>query len=86
MTIFSLSSRFHRIVGVGLPEALHVSVTLAFSLTMASEELCESSIFGGTRKIKFITIFQYHVENKFHYYYEMKFREKKNYHQFNNIL
>lgn len=52
MLIFSLSSLFQRILGVGLPVALQVSVTFAFSLTIASDELCESSIFGGTKKKK----------------------------------
>lgn len=57
MTIFSLSSRFHRIVGVGLPEALQVRVTFAFSRTIASEELWESSILGGTGKYEIYSTF-----------------------------
>ena len=48
MAIFSLLSRFQRMIGVGLPVALQVRVTLASSRTIASEELSESSISGGT--------------------------------------
>jgi len=46
--ILEPSSRFQRMLGVGLPVALQVRLTLAPSRTIASDELCESSIFGGT--------------------------------------
>lgn len=48
MAILELSSRFHLTVGVGLPVALHLRVTLEPSRTITSLELSESSMFGGT--------------------------------------
>lgn len=48
IAILELSSRFHLMVGVGLPVALHFNVMLAPSRTMMSLELSESSMFGGT--------------------------------------
>lgn len=48
MDIFELSSRRHLIAGSGLPVALHRSVTLAFSRTITSLDVVESSMFGGT--------------------------------------
>lgn len=46
--IFELSSRRHLIAGSGLPVALHRNVTFAFSRTITSLEVVESSMFGGT--------------------------------------
>lgn len=46
--ILEPSSLFQRMLGVGLPVALQVRLTLAPSRTIASDELCESSMFGGT--------------------------------------
>lgn len=48
MAIFSIESRFHLTVGVGLPDALQRSVTFEPSRTITSLELSESSIPGGT--------------------------------------
>lgn len=49
IAIFSIESRFHLTVGVGLPDARHRSVTFEPSRTITSLELSESSMFGGTR-------------------------------------
>lgn len=46
--IFSIESRFHLTVGVGLPIARHRSDTFEPSRTITSLELNESSMFGGT--------------------------------------
>jgi hypothetical protein len=48
MAILLPSSRFHLTLGGGDPVAWHVSVTFALSLTITSELLRESSMFGGT--------------------------------------
>lgn len=48
MAIRELSSRFHLIMGRGLPLARHLSEMLAPSRTMTSLELSESSMLGGT--------------------------------------
>jgi hypothetical protein len=45
---FFFLSTHHRIVGDGLPCALHLSVTFAPSRTTTSVDVCASSIFGGT--------------------------------------
>lgn len=46
--IFELSSLFHFIDGVGLPEARHLNVTFELSRTIKSLDVIESSILGGT--------------------------------------
>lgn len=48
IAIFSIESRFHLTIGVGLPDARQRSVTLDPSRTITSLELSESSILGGT--------------------------------------
>lgn len=46
--ILELSSLFHFIDGVGLPEARHLKVTFELSRTIKSLDVIESSMFGGT--------------------------------------